>query len=619
MKNRFQNAVLALLVLATATARSATPTPAEQPLSPAEAARTMELPEDFRATLFAGEPDVVQPVSFCLDHRGRLWVAEALNYPERGAEPKDRILIFEDTDGDGKADKRTVFYDKLGYVTGLEVGFGGAWVMSPPHFYFIPDRDGDDRPDAEPQILLDGFGIKESRHNLANGFTWGPDGWLYAGHGRTSPSDVGKPGTPADQRIHFDGGVYRYHPTRHVFEAFADGTTNPWGVDFDDYGEPFVSNCVNPHLFHIIRGAHYEPWRNRPSSLYAYERIRTIADHLHWGDGKASQNIVGWIPTEITGGGGHAHVGMMIYLGDNWPDRYRNSAFMFNVHGRRVNHDQLTRKGSGYTASHQPDFMQSQDPWFMGITLRYGPDGGVFMSDWSDTGECHSYINTRRETGRLFKVTYQEPGKAPQPMSAVDVAALPDTELVKLHLHKNDWWVRHARLALSERAASGRDLSAARKELHALLINHPDVTRKLRALWTLHATGGLEEARLQELLSHPDEHLRAWAIRLLAEPDTVSETTRRQFAAMAANDASPLVRLHLASALQRLPLPDRWPVAEALASHAEDAGDANLPLMIWYGIEPLVKADTPRALKLMAGVKIPLLRQFIARRAAEAQ
>ena len=582
----------------------------------------MQLPEGFRATLFAGEPDVVQAVSFAIDHRGRLWVAEALNYPERFAEPKDRIVIFEDTDGDGKADKHTVFYDKLGYVTGLEVGFGGAWVMSPPNFYFIPDRNGDDKPDSEPQILLDGFGIKESKHNLANGFTWGPDGWLYAGHGRTSPSDVGKPGTPAEKRTHFDGGVFRYHPTRHVFEAFADGTTNPWGVDFDDYGEPFVSNCVNPHLFHIIQGAHYEPWRNRPSSQFAYDRIRTIADHLHWADGKGYKMDRDDLPKLVTTGGGHAHVGMMIYLGDNWPDEYRNDAFMFNVHGRRLNHDHLARNGSGYVATHGEDFMQSSDPWFMGVTVRYGPDGGVFMSDWSDTGECHSYVNTRRETGRIYKVTYvgtRALGTGVPPVSSVDVAKLTDAELVKLHLHKNDWWVRHARLALQERAAAGKDMTEARKSLLAMFETNPDVTRKLRTLWTLYTLKAAAPTFLQKHLHHSDEHIRAWAVRFLTDLPTVPQDAVKQFGEMAVKDSSPLVRRYLASALQRLPLADRWEIGEGLAAHAEDVNDPNLPLMIWYGIEPLVKSDTPRAMKLMTRVKIPVLRQFIARRAAETE
>ena len=115
-----------------------------QLLSPTEAAATMQVPDGFRVTLFAGEPDIKQPIGFCIDDRGRLWVAEAYNYPKRGKNSGDRILIFEDTDGDGRHDKRTVFYDKLNYVAGIEIGFGGVWVMSPPFMYFIPDEDGDD-------------------------------------------------------------------------------------------------------------------------------------------------------------------------------------------------------------------------------------------------------------------------------------------------------------------------------------------------------------------------------------------------------------------------------------------------------------------------------------------
>ena len=334
--------------------------PDDAPLPPEQAAATMIVPDGFNVTLFAGEPDVQQPIGFCFDDRGRLWVAEAYNYPVHGTKPGDRIVIFEDTDGDGKFDKRKVFYDQLNYVTGIEVGFGGAWVMSPPNFYFIPDRNGDDVPDSQPEVLLDGFGNHANSHNLANGFAWGPDGWLYGTHGRTNWSRIAKPGIPDDQRVQFDGGVYRYHPVRHVWEPFADGTTNPWGIDWNDVGEGFVTNCVNPHLFHVIQGAHYEPWRNRESSRYAYERIPTIADHLHFIGGQDFHKGIGSL-AEDAAGGGHAHCGTMIYLGDNWPDKYRNSIFTNNIHGKRVNNDLLTRSGSGFVASHGADILRSSN------------------------------------------------------------------------------------------------------------------------------------------------------------------------------------------------------------------------------------------------------------------
>lgn len=582
----------------------------DAPLPPDIAAQTMLVPHGFRVTLFAGEPDVQQPISFCLDDRGRLWVAEAYNYPQHGTRPGDRILIFEDQDGDGHFDRRTVFYDQLNYVTGIEVGFGGAWVVSPPYFYFLPDRDGDDRPDGPPQVLLDGFGTHANSHNLANALAWGPDGWLYGTHGRTNWSLLGKPGTPDAQRQRFDGGVYRYHPTRHVWEPYADGTTNPWGIDWDDYGEGFVCNCVNPHLFHVIQGAHYEPWRNRASSLHAYERIASIADHQHF-VGEANVRDGLGSAEEDAAGGGHAHCGTMVYLGDNWPDEYRNAVYMHNIHGKRINCDRLQRSGSGYTALHGRDIVRSRDPWFMGVTLKYGPDGGVYSSDWSDTGECHSVKNTRRHTGRIFKITYGTPQTRLPPL-----ARLSPLELVELQLHRNDWYVQHARRLLQEQAAAGQDLSAARQRLETLFATQTDVPRQLRALWALHVIGGLTDDFLVRQLEHASEYIRGWAVRLLCEDGVPPPAALTRFVSLAAQGDSAYVRLQLSSALQRLPPAQRWDLAAALAARAEDAADPNLPLMIWYGIEPLVDTDLARFLSLAETARLPLVRRHVARRAA---
>ncbi|MCB1090277.1 MAG: dehydrogenase, partial [Verrucomicrobiae bacterium] len=584
---------------------------AEAPLPPEEAARTMKVPEGFKVTLFAGEPEVKQPTGFCIDDRGRLWVAENFSYPDHTDKPAhDRILIFEDTDGDGRHDKRTVFYDRLNYVTGIETGFGGAWVMSPPYFFFIPDRDRDDVPDGEPELILDGFGNHANSHNIANGFAWGPDGWLYGTHGRTNWSMIGKPGAAESERTRFDGGVWRYHPVKKTWEPFADGTTNPWGIDWDDFGQGFVCNCVNPHLFHIIQGAHYEPWRGRESSQYAYRRIETIADHLHYTGGGDVRGGLG-SEAEDLAGGGHAHCGTMVYLGDNWPAEYRNGIFLHNIHGKRINHDIPRRSGSGYVASHGTDLMRSQDPWFMGVTLRYGPWGEVYSSDWSDTGECHSTKNTRKETGRIFRLTWGDlkPG-------AVDASKVDLTTLIEWHLHPNDWFVRQARLEFQERQAEGADLASVHAALRRLFAENPDVTRKLRALWTLWATGGIDEAFLTEQLGHDSEYVRAWSVQFLCEGSNPSAKALEIFAAMAASDPSPIVRLYLCSALQRIGPKHRWPIVEALAAHAEDAQDHNLPLMLWYAAEPLVNDDLDRFVTLAGNAAIPTLRNLAARRAA---
>ncbi len=301
----------------------------------------------------------------------------------------------------------------------------------------------------------------------------------------------------------------------------------------------------------------------------------------------------------------------MVYLGDNWPDRYRNTVFMNNIHGRRMNNDILRRVGSGYTASHGPDLMVARDPWFMGVTIAYGPDGGVFVSDWSDTGECHSVRNTRRHTGRMYKIVYGEPEPAQG-----DVAKLSSDQLVKLQTHRNDWYVRHARRLLQERAASGQDMAAIYAKLNSMYKSETDVPRRLRALWTLHATGGLDDQFLIEQLDDKSQYIRSWAIRLLCEDNSPPAEALARFKELATSGSSSYVRLQLASALQRLRPSQRWDIAAALVVREEDATDQNLPLMTWYGIEPLVDENVFQFVDLAAKSEIPLIRRHIARRAS---
>src|SRR6185312_5652573 len=246
-------------------------------LPPVKAAQAMTVPEGFEVKLFAGEPDVRQPIAMCLDDRGRVWVAEAYSYPIRrpDKEAKDRMLIFEDTDGDGVFDKRTVFMEGLNLVSGLEVGFGGVWIGAAPYLLFVPVKEGEDKPAGKPQVLLDGWHYEDT-HETLNAFCWGPDGWLYGCHGVFTHSRVGKPGTPDKQRTRINAGIWRYHPTRHTFEVFAHGTSNPWGLDFDAHGQAFVEACVIPHLFHIIQGGRYQRQAGSHFNPYTYADIQTI-------------------------------------------------------------------------------------------------------------------------------------------------------------------------------------------------------------------------------------------------------------------------------------------------------------------------------------------------------
>lgn len=590
-----------------------TQNPNQHPPSPAESLAKVTVPEGFRVTLFAGEPDLRQPIAFTFDDRGRLWVVECYSYPNYEILNCDRVLIFEDVDGDGRFDTRKVFFDEGTHLTGIQVGFGGVWLCSAPNLIFIPDANRDDVPDGPPQVLLDGWNFKDMRHNIMNGLRWGPDGWLYGRHGILADSHVGRPGTPDEARARMNCGVWRYHPTRRVFEVVAHGTTNPWGLDFNDYGEAFFTNNVIGHLWHLVPGAHYKRMYGEDYNPHLYELMSQTADHLHWAGEKwqLSRDARG-VHGQL--GGGHSHAGGMIYLGDNWPDEYRGDMFMCNTHGRRVNRDRLERRGSGYVARHEEDFFFANDPWFRGVALKYGPDGGVYVIDWNDLGECHDHDGVLRGSGRMYKITYGEP----KPPGAFDLTKRSNLELVELQLHKNDWYVRHARRILQERAAAGQNMKRAEAALREMLASHEDVTRRLRALWALNAIDALNERDLLAQLDQPNEHQRAWAARLLCDQGTPATAVLEKFARLARNDESGLVRLYLAAMLQRLPLAARAEIAAGLVARGEDADDRNLSLMIWYGIEPLVASDFDQARRLAEQARIPLVRRFIARRVTAA-
>ncbi len=581
----------------------------EPPVSPQRAVERFKLPEGFRATLFAGEPDLVKPIAMTTDDRGRLWVVESHSYPNwlpEGKQGHDRILIFEDKKGRGHFDSCKVFWDKGTNLSGIALGFGGVWLCATPYLLFVPLQPGEDKPAGPAKVVLDGWSL-EAKHNVFNALTWGPDGWLYGCNGILATSYIGQPGTPQEKRTPLNCGVWRYHPVKEIFEVFAWGTTNPWGLDFDDSGEMFITNCVIKHLFHVIPGAHFERMYGQDLNPHCYALMKSCADHIHWGGGDWTTSRGGQGAHDAPGGG-HAHAGAMVYLGDNWPDEYRQRIFMSNLHGNRINQDILERHGSGYVAHHGKDFLFANDSWFRGLSLLYGPDGGVFLSDWHDTGECHDYDRVE-PCGRIFKITFGQP-KAVHP----DLSAMSDEQLVGLQRHKHDWWVRHARRLLQERANAGKLDKNVRPQLLKMLAEEKDVPRKLRALWAIYVTGSLDEKAMLGLLDSPHEAIRGWVVRLMVENQRISDDAVKRLADLARKDKAASVRLALVSALQRFPHSERWAIAEALATHAEDAADDNLPLMLWYGIEPLVPDNAERAAKLLATCKIPLVRQYIARR-----
>lgn len=558
------------------------------PMAAAEAAAGLQLPPRFKASVFAAEPDIQNPIAMTWDHGGRLWVAENYTYSDRTQRfdltLRDRLLILEDTDNDGQADSRKVFSDQLQMLTSVEVGRGGVWLMCPPQLLFMADANADDQPDGPVQVMLDGFDVaQDNYHNFANGLHWGPDGWLYGRCGHSCPGLIGAPGAAAGDRIPLDGGIWRFHPERAQVEVVCHGTTNPWGHDWDKHGELFFTNTVIGHLWHALPGAHFKESFGESMNPDVYQRIDMVADHYHfdtrgtWSesrDGKANDL-----------GGGHAHIGAMIYQGESWPAEHRNKLHTINMHGRRINIDRLERSGAGYVGRHEPDFAISPDPFFRGIDLNVGPDGNVFVIDWSDTGECHEHTGVHRTSGRIYKISYESAAPTHAPSTSTHTFAKPA----------------------------------------CLRGDGP-----LQRMWKQHQAGSDSTEQLYEALRDPDEHVRVWAIRLLTDfwpldtivgpkPHAVYPDDRAsldEFVRMAREDSSGLVLLTLASTLQRLPLGARYELAVELIQRAEYAEDRDLPLLVWYGLIPLANHQPQTLPKLAQHCQWPRLTQWIARKLA---
>ncbi len=567
--------------------------PDSHPPTPEEMVKLIEVPPGFNVTLFAGEPDVQQPICMDFDDKGRLWVAECYTYSGGPYETKlrDRVVILEDTDGDGKHDSRKVFWDKGFMLTSLTWGFGGLWVLHDGTLSFIPDKNGDDVPDSEPVVMLDGWS-KDCGHNFVSGLIWGPDGWLYGRHGIVDTSYPGVPGTPKEERPFMNCGVWRYHPTKHLIEVVCNGTTNPWGLDFNEDGQWFMTNNVQGHLWHVIPGARYQRMYGQDFNPHSYELMDMTADHYHWDTKTKWNESRDGVANDL--GGGHSHVGAMIYQGDNFPKEYFGKIFMCNTHGRRINVNRLERQGSGYVGKSEPDFMLVKTPWFRGIDIKMGPEGAMYVSDWSDNGECHDHDGIHRTSGRIYRIAYGTP-------KMVDAAGA----LVPEAIGRLDWSGRHSRRILQEKFAELADVNvAARKEIDR------DV-----GVWSLlngELTGLYLSDDIQHGLQSRDPLASAYAVQL-------ASIGKDQLSALKSLSEKPQpanVLLSLVSVLQKFEAEDRWCLASAILSCPENAqtiaAENNLTLMTWYGIEPVVFNEG--VLTLLDSN--PKLQQFAVRRLA---
>jgi putative membrane-bound dehydrogenase-like protein len=540
------------------------------PLSPAEAIRKMSVPEGFSVELVAGEPDIVNPVAMTFDEQGRIWITESVEYPRHAAGPgRDRIKVLESTKGDGHYDKITVFADGLNIPSGIAVSHGGVWVANAPDILFY--RIGaDGKAAGKPEVIVTGFGRLDT-HELPNSLTWGPDGWLYGLNGVFNPSHIRQNG----KEYHFTCALFRIHPRTHEFQLFCEGTSNPWGLAWDIEGSAFVSACVIDHLWHLTETGYYlrQGGPYPPFTWWA----GSIVHHRHQ---KA------------------AYCGMHFFDSDAYPPEYRERLYMGNIHGGCINVDVLRRDGSTYAATPAPDFLRANDPWFMPVAQKTGPDGCLYILDWYDRYHCYQDANRDpagidRERGRLYRIRYRNTPAA----GRFDLGKESDDQLID-RLHSPNVYFRD----IAQRLLCERANPETRSKLENLVLDDREPRKaRMHALWALVGGGPLDRSFHARLLAHPDAAYRAWAVRAAGNAHRVDlhlcETIRRL-----ARDGSPDVQLQVAIASRKLEGIDPLPLLLEVA--AASPSDPLIPHIVWQNLHPLLESRCVEFLALLDKVEL---------------
>ncbi len=564
-----------------------------QGYAPDVAVGKMSVAEGLQVKLFASEPEVRQAIFVKCDDRGRLWTIQYLQYPNpaglkrvkidrwsrtlydrvpkpppHGPRGADKITILEDVDGDGTADKVKDFVDGLNLVTGVAFGQGGVFVLNVPYLLFYPDHDRDDVPDADPEVLLTGFGMEDAQ-SMSNHLTWGPDGWLYGVNGSTSTCHI--------RGIEFQQGVWRYHPITKQFELFCEGGSNCYGLTFDENGELFYSTNGGPFV-HAVQGGYFFKSLGKHGpihNLYAY----------HYFPNLECDQVPGGPPT-----------GGTIYLGDSFPQTYRDKFVAGNFLGHTASWWRITPQGSTVKASFGGVLLDSHDTWFGPTDMCLGPDGSMYVSDFHDQRTAHPDpdANWDLTNGRIYKIE----SVAGKKIAALDIAQQTSQALVDLLSHANRWYANRARSELAYR----RD-SAVLPRLKKMALQPDDGPLALQGLWTLNVIQPLDESLAAELLAHPYPHMRFWTVRLLGDNKLVSPSMAKRLADLASRESSPVVLAQLAATAKRLSAAHGLPIVQRMLDIEPQITDARIPWLLWWALEDKAITDTDRLLEMFVRVE----------------
>lgn len=447
------------------------------------------LPEGFEINLYASEVDfsLTNPVKITFDPQGRLWVADMASYPQYlpGAQPDDKIIILEDRNGDGVADKETIFADSLYVPTSMEIGRGGVYVSQPPNIWFLKDTDGDDKADQK-EIILHGFGTEDVHHSIDT-YTWGPDGALYWHTGTFLHSQVETPYGP----IRGDYGItWRFEPLTQKLEPYVSYPyANPWGNVFTRDGVQIISD--------VSTGMNYFAPPLTVATRYPL-KLTGMRDFL-------------------TSAAKPKTCGTEIVSSNNFPDEIQGNVLFNTFIGfQGIKQHRIHEDGSGIIAHEITPLLQSTDPNFRPVDLQFGPDGALYVADWYNPiinhGERALRDPLRDHThGRIWRITYKNKRLSP----VVDLTQLPIDQLLdQLKAYENRLRYR-VRTQLRQLPAE-TVIPALQKWIAALDVNDKDYEQnRLEALWLHQQFNRPNEALLNELLKSKDPQIRTAATRVL--------------------------------------------------------------------------------------------------------
>lgn len=575
--------------------RGAVGDPSSKPLSVADSLKTFKLPDDLVIETVLAEPIVRQPLHISFDERGRMWVVQYLQYPmpaglkvikydehlravfdktplppPHGDQGRDKITIHEDTDGDGQYDKHKTFVDGLNIATSCAVGRDGVWVLNPPYLLFYPDKNKDDVPDSDPVVHLSGFGLEDT-HAVANSLTWGPDGWLYAATGSTTHSYVLRPGLDK-QPTHFKGqAVWRYHPLDKRFEIFAEGGGNTFCVEFDKQGRLFSGhNGGDTRGFHYVQGGYYQKSWGKHGELTNPYAFGFFPQMKHQGHRERFSHC------------------FLIYEGGALGDKYEGKMFAPVPLHNYVALSEVLPDGSTFKTRDLEQVITTTDKWFRPVDIKAGPDGAIYIADWYDTRLTH--VDPRdtwdREHGRIYRVRKKGLMKPPP----TKLSTLNRESLVLTALKSPNKWQRQN---ASRIAYEAHDLKVS----EFAFVDPADILGlELISLADAH----LSQDAVNLDLDAPDasEVFREWIVRLWGDGNSLSEQDARRLTVLASASRSIHVRSQLASTAKRLPGKQALPILKNLAYRDEDAKDAHIPLLIWWGVESKATSDREQVLKL---------------------